>query len=166
MLAEGAGYTAGMIEHVHTISERVGDVDFLLFSVDGNSGWAFEEAFPTFEGAEYSTIFAIRLEEEDLAGLGVRHIDVVVAIYRDALRLDHGIFVLFLAIEKFVFVLLGIKNVNAAGTGIGHDHSATRVDGNTVRTDETSILRIAGKDVDHLCPEAGLVLDVALGEEG
>ncbi len=165
-LADGGEHAALHIHDVDFVAQRVGDVNALGGGVDRDSGGALEESFAAFQAADHAAEFSAGIEDENLAGLRIGYVNIVLCINGNTLRREHGIFAAVFAGKKFVFFFGEVKDVDAVGAGVGDDDASLGIGGDAVGSDQEMEFGFAGDDIDHAGPEAALGLDLSLHAEG
>ena len=129
-------YAALHIEHEDFVSQRIGHVNPIGGGIDGNSRRPFEKSFSAFQATDGSPELPARVENKNLANLGIRYINVVLCVHGDALRRKHRILVFISTLDELVLVLFQVEDVNSVCAGVGNDRTPTRIHDNAVRPDK------------------------------
>ena len=165
VLADGVQHIAIHIQNVNLVAQRIGDVDPLLFGIDGNSGGPLEKSFAALQAAYGVLILSIGIEDENLAGFRIADVNIVLAIYGNTLWCQHRVLVLVLTLNELVFLLHGIEDVDALRSRIGNDDAAARVLHHTVGTHQEVNIGLAYYKVEDANEELRLGTHVAIGGE-
>ncbi len=165
VFANGLQHVALHVENENLVAQCVGDVNALRRGIDGDSSRTLEISFAAFQAADRPLKFSAGLEDEDLAGLRIGHIDVVFGIHGDALRCDQPVVVISVARDEFVLLLSKVEDVDSGRSRIGHDDAAAGILHDFVGTDQDMKVGSARHDVDEFGPEAALNLHFGLRPE-
>src|SRR5208282_4622568 len=114
------------VHHENLVAQRVSDINALLCRVDRDAGGALEKSLPVFQAADHATEFSAGIENENLARLGIGHINIVLRVDRDTLRHQHRVLAAVFAGNEFVFLLGEVEDVNPVGPRVGDDDAPAR----------------------------------------
>ena len=123
-----------------------------------------EIAFAALEAANRAPVFQIRIPDENLSGIRIGDIDIVLGIDGHALWRYKRIFPA-LARQKFVLLFFEIEDVNAGKSGICDDDASARVGYNAIGPHHLVEVRRPCDDIDNPVPEAALQLHFSFGRK-
>src|SRR5579863_9182559 len=164
-LANGFQHAALHVHDKNLVAQGVGYVDTLLSGVDRDPSGAFEESFPTFQGADHPTELSPGVKYENLSRKRVGHVDVVLRIHGNALRRQHRILAAVFAGQEFVLLFREVENMYAVRPGVGDDDPPARIGGDAVGSNQKAEVGLARDGVDDFRPETALRVDFALQAE-
>src|SRR5581483_11980346 len=132
--------------------------------IDGDSRGSLEVAFSAGEGPDGAAELPIGVEDKDFPRARIRNVDVIVSVYRGALRRLQNLMLVVVS-QELVRSPLKIEDVDTRSAGIGDNHTMARISDNAVRTDEAMRYRRPGHNVENLLPESALAPRVEFGTE-